>query len=232
MEVVERVCGLPFLRHGNGPYLLDSVSIDCTEKCGGNTVHFNSSKNSLALIHAGIKFDRYSLDYIPPSFFFLSFFFPFPFPFFSNNRPNEDEILKSFFRHSDHSLSNQKLPGLYAFLNIFIGIGDTCIYYRTSILLFRYLKGFKSSWNERGIGKNSIGKMRGWERSSSKSRYNLLTTLFVDSVPAREWNFPSERKSWLKFGSIKTRGVIQDHHKRPSTVINAYRTCRMFMPSY
>lgn len=229
MEVVERVCGLPFLRHGNGPYLLDSVSIDCTEKCGGNTVHFNSSKNSLALIHAGIKFDRYSLDYIPPSFFFLSFFFPFPFPFFSNNRPNRDEILKSFLRHSDHSLSNQKLSGLYAFLNIFIGIGDTCIYYRTTILLFRYLK---SSWNERGIGKNSIGKMRGWERSSSKSRYNLLTTLFVDSVPAREWNFPSERKSWLKFGSIKTRGVIQDHHKRPSTVINAYRTCRMFMPSY
>lgn len=93
MEVVERVCGLPFLRHGNGPYLLDSVSIDCTEKCGGNTVHFNSSKNSLALIHAGIKFDRYSLDYIPPSFFFLSFFSPFPFPFFSNNRPNGDEIL-------------------------------------------------------------------------------------------------------------------------------------------
>lgn len=109
MEVVERVCGLPFLRHGNGPYLLDSVSIDCTEKCGGNTVHFNSSKNSLALIHAGIKFDRYSLDYIPPSFFFLSFFSPFPFPFFSNNRPNGDEILKSFLHYSDHSLSNQKL---------------------------------------------------------------------------------------------------------------------------
>lgn len=26
-------------------------------------MHFNSSKNSLALIHAGIKFDRYFLDY-------------------------------------------------------------------------------------------------------------------------------------------------------------------------
>lgn len=72
-------------------------------------MHFNSSKNSLALIHAGIKFDRYSLDYIPPSFFSLSFFFPFPFPFFSNNRPNGDEILKSFLHYSDHSLSNQKL---------------------------------------------------------------------------------------------------------------------------
>lgn len=45
----------------------------------------------------------------PHLFFFLSFFSPFPFPFFSNNRPNGDEILKSFLRHSDHSLSNQKL---------------------------------------------------------------------------------------------------------------------------
>lgn len=156
MEVVKRVCGLPFLRHGNGPYLLDSVSIDCTEKCGGNTVHFNSSKNSLALIHAGIKFDRYSLDYIPP-FFFLSFFFPFPFPFFSNNRPNRDEILKSFLRHSDHSLSNQKLSGLYAFLNIFIGIGvNTCIYYR---LLTRVFFVILKVLNQVGT-KEELGKIR------------------------------------------------------------------------
>lgn len=94
-----------------------------------------------------------------PHFFFLSFFFPFPFPFFSNNRPNRDEILKSFLRHSDHSLSNQKLSGLYAFLNIFIGIGvNTCIYYR---LLTRVFFSFVILKILNQVGtKEELGKIR------------------------------------------------------------------------
>lgn len=53
MQVVKHIylCGLPFLRHGNGPsYTLGSLSIDYTEKCWKNTVRFNSRKNSLALL--------------------------------------------------------------------------------------------------------------------------------------------------------------------------------------
>lgn len=94
-----------------------------------------------------------------PHFFFLSFFFPFPFPFFSNNRPNRDEILKSFLRYSNHSLSNQKLSGLYAFLNIFIGIGvNTCIYYR---LLTRVFFSFVILKVLNQVGtKEELGKIR------------------------------------------------------------------------
>lgn len=193
MEVVERVCGLPFLRHGNGPYLLDSVSIDCTEKCGGNTVHFNSSKNSLALIHAGIKFDRYSLDYILPFPFFL---FLFSFFFFSNNRSNisTDEILKSFSRSFVIELRITLL------LRIFNN--GILFHYRSSItnVSFPHLsKNFKSGWKNGKEGKwkgrkirKTVGKIHG--RGSCKSRCNLLTTLFVGSS-TRTGAKLSERKS-------------------------------------